>query len=66
MVSKVQSVGCQLLGRKLAALWIGAGFLWLHASESLGWLRCIPLQLVLVAVADEMSEVQMLKLLMSS
>ena len=30
------------------------------ASESLGWLRCIPLQLVLVAVAVEMSMAQML------
>ena len=35
------------------------------ASESLGWLRCIPLQLVLAAVAVEMSVAQMLKLLLS-
>ena len=34
----------------------------LWASESLGWLRCIPLQLVLVAVAVEMSVAQMLTL----
>ena len=29
--------------------------------ESLGWLKCIPLQLVLAAVAVEMSMAQMLK-----
>ena len=34
---------------------------WL-ACESLGWLRRIPLQLVLVAMAVEMSVGQMLKL----
>ena len=33
----------------------------LLATESLGWLRCIPLQVVLVAVAIEMSVAQMLK-----
>ena len=32
---------------------------------SLGWLRCIPLQLVLAAVAVEMSVAQMLKLHLS-
>ena len=33
--------------------------------ESLGWLKCIPLQLVLAAVVDEMSVAQMLKLQLS-
>ena len=32
---------------------------------SLGWLRCIPLQLELAAVAAEMSVAQMLKLYLS-
>ena len=70
----VQPDDSQLLGMKLAALWI-AVVLWLSldsaeqvgwpgllTSESLGWLRCIPLQLVLVAVAVEMSVAQMLTL----
>ena len=35
---------------------------WLAASEFLGWFRCIPLQLVLVAVAVEMFVVQMSRL----
>ena len=34
----------------------------MQASESLGWLRCITLQLELAAVAVEMSMVQILKL----
>ena len=38
----------------------------LLAYDSLGWLRCIPLQLMLVAVAVEMSVAQMLKLYLSS
>ena len=54
--------------RKSADIWVAAAVLWLSlgsaewvewpgllASEFLGWLRCIPLQLVLVAVAVEMS-----------
>ena len=72
MVLKFWPVGHQLLGRKAAALWVAAvlwlplgsaeQFCWpgLLASNSPGWLRCIPLQLVLVAV--EMSVVKMLKL----
>ena len=72
---KVSSLGHQQLGRKSAALWVAA-VLWLPlgsveragllASESLGWLRCIPLQLVLVAVADVMAMAQMSKLHLSS
>ena len=37
----------------------------MQASESLGWLRCIPLKLVLVAVNLEMSVTQMWKLQLS-
>ena len=37
----------------------------MKASVSLGWLRCIPLQLELAAVAVEMSVAQMLKLHLS-
>ena len=37
----------------------------MKTSVSLGWLRCIPLQLELAAVAVEMSVVQMLKLHLS-
>ena len=58
-VSGLEGPGCcRQLGRKLTALWVDA-VLWLPlgsaervgrpgllASESLGWLRCIPLQLV--------------------
>ena len=57
-----------------AALWVAAvlwlalsssgcfGWAGLLASESLGWLRCIPLWLVLVDVAVQMAVAQMLKL----
>ena len=73
-ISEQIPVGHQQLGRKSAALWVAAvlwlplgsaewvGWAGLLASESLGWLRCIPLQLVLVAVAVEMSVAQMFKL----
>ena len=37
----------------------------MQASESLRWLRCIPLQLVLGAVAVEISVAQILKLHLS-
>ena len=37
----------------------------MQASGSLGWLRCIPLQLVLAAVNVKMSVAQMLKLHLS-
>ena len=72
---KAEPVSHQLLGRKLTALWFAAAVLWLplgsaewvrrpdlQASESLRWLTCIPLQLVLVAVFVEMSVAQMLHL----
>ena len=77
MVLKIQPVGHQLLGKTSAALWVAAvlrltlgsaerfGWPGYVASESLEWLRCIPLQLVLVAVAVEMSVIQMLKLFLS-
>ena len=78
MVLKVWPVGRQLLGRMSAALWVAA-VLWLQlgsaeqigwagllASEFLGWLKCILLQLVRVSVAVEMSVVQILKLHLSS
>ena len=68
MVLKVEPVGCQLLGRKSAVLWISNAVFWLllgsaecvgwpglETSESLGRLRCIPLQLLLVALTVEMS-----------
>ena len=42
------------------------GWAGLLVSESPGWLRCVPSQLMLVAVADEMSVAQMLKLDLSS
>ena len=73
---KVLPVGRQPLGRKLVALWV-AGILWLPlgsveqvewaallASESLGWLRCISLRLVVV-VAVEMFVAQMFHSLVS-
>ena len=67
MVLKAWVVGRQQLCRKLAALLPlssaeRVGLSGLLASESLGWLKCIPLQLVLVAVAVKMSVAQMLKL----
>ena len=78
MVLKAQPIGHQLLGRKLAALGIPASVLWLpldsaervglpglQACESLGWLRCFPLKLVLFTVAVEMTVAQMLKLHLS-
>ena len=74
MVLKVQPVGRQRLGRKSAALWITAAVLWLSLGcagwmtclESFRWLQCIPLQLVLAALAVEMSVAHMLKLHLSS
>ena len=70
MILKVEPVGCQSLGKKLTALWFAAVLLWLPlrvglyglwASAFLGWLRCIPLQLVMVAVAVKKSVAQRLK-----
>ena len=46
-----------------SAEWVGRPGL--QESESLGWLRCIPLQMVLVTVAVEISVAQMSKLHLS-
>ena len=77
MVLEAQLVGSQQQRMKLAALWLIA-VLWLplvsaervawsglQVSESQRWLRCFPLQLVLFAVAVEMSVAQKLKLHLS-
>ena len=53
------SFGCHL------ALLSGLDDLALMASVFLAWLKCIPLQLVLAAVAVEMPVAQMLKLHLS-
>ena len=73
LILKVRPIGHQQIGMKSAALWVAA-VLWLPLgpAEWVGWAgllasksldsKCIPLQLVLVSVAVEMSVAQMLML----
>ena len=73
IVSGLEGPVCLSLTNRNAAFWVAAvlwltlgsaewvGWAGLLASESLGWLRCIRLQVMLVAVAVEIFVAQMLK-----